>query len=98
MMRWPSGDQPGAGGNVRGITGPTSSAQTTVAPSGGQASQWHTLPSNALPTGEDVFTFPDARVQQVPREAAQAGLTPRDDTELLAALLDLVGARSSVDS
>jgi hypothetical protein len=29
------GDQPGAGGKVRGITGPSSSAQMTVEPSGG---------------------------------------------------------------
>ncbi|GHE13699.1 hypothetical protein [Streptomyces alanosinicus] len=36
LERWLSGDQPGAGGNVRGITGPSSSVQTTVAPSGGQ--------------------------------------------------------------
>ena len=29
------GNQPGAGGKVRGITGPSSSAQITVEPSGG---------------------------------------------------------------
>jgi transposase len=32
LMRWPSGDQPGAGGNVRGLTGPSSSTSRTVAP------------------------------------------------------------------
>ncbi|WP_254858477.1 hypothetical protein [Protofrankia sp. BMG5.30] len=35
LMRWPSGDQPGVGGNVRGITGPSSSAQITVVCAGG---------------------------------------------------------------
>jgi hypothetical protein len=34
-MRWPSVDQPGAGGNVRAITGPNSSAQITVVRAGG---------------------------------------------------------------
>jgi hypothetical protein len=34
-MRWPFADQPGAGGNVRGVTGPSSSVQTVVDPSGG---------------------------------------------------------------
>jgi hypothetical protein len=34
-MRCPSGDQPGAGGKLRGITGPSSSAQITVVASGG---------------------------------------------------------------
>jgi hypothetical protein len=35
LIRCPPGDQPGAGGNVRGITGPSSSAQITVEPAGG---------------------------------------------------------------
>ncbi|WP_234383475.1 hypothetical protein [Streptomyces dysideae] len=60
--------------------------------------QWHTLPWNGLPAGEDVLAFSDARVQQVLREAARAGLTPRDDIELLPLLLDLIGARSPVGS
>src|SRR5436309_1568780 len=34
-MRRPSGDQPGAGGKVRGLTGLSSSRQRIVAPSGG---------------------------------------------------------------
>ncbi|WP_156056401.1 hypothetical protein [Streptosporangium roseum] len=34
LIRYPSGDQPG-GGKVRGVTGPGSSAQTTVVPGGG---------------------------------------------------------------
>ena len=34
-MRVPVGDQPGAGGNVRGMTGPSSSTQMVVTPSGG---------------------------------------------------------------
>ncbi|MFF2308482.1 hypothetical protein ACFVVP_39030 [Streptomyces sp. NPDC058128] len=41
------------------------------------AGQWHTLPWNGLPTGEDVLAFSDPRVQQVLREAARAGLTPQ---------------------
>ena len=35
LLRCPSADQPGAGGNARGVTGPTSSRQRTVAPAGG---------------------------------------------------------------
>ncbi|MEU3317136.1 transposase [Streptomyces sp. NPDC006662] len=62
------------------------------------AGQWHSLPWNGLPTGEDVLAFSDARVQQVLREAARAGLKPRDDTELLPVLLDLIGARTPVGS
>lgn len=34
-MRWPSADQPGAGAQVRGITGPNSSVQMVVDPAGG---------------------------------------------------------------
>lgn len=35
LMRCPSGDHPGAGGKERGVTGPSSSTQTTVEPGGG---------------------------------------------------------------
>jgi hypothetical protein len=35
LMRWPSGDHPGAGGNDLGVTGPSSSTQTTVEFGGG---------------------------------------------------------------
>jgi hypothetical protein len=35
LTRCPPGDQPGASGKVRGITGPGSSAQVTVEPGGG---------------------------------------------------------------
>jgi len=35
LMRWPSCDNPGAGGKNRGVTGPNSSTQTTVEPGGG---------------------------------------------------------------
>ncbi|SFJ86786.1 hypothetical protein SAMN05216275_113106 [Streptosporangium canum] len=35
LIRCPSTDQPGAGGKVRGVTGPSSSAQITVVPGGG---------------------------------------------------------------
>ncbi|MFG2867572.1 transposase [Streptomyces sp. NPDC048338] len=62
------------------------------------AGKWHPLPWNGLPRGEDVLAFSDARVQQILREAARAGLKPRDDTELLPVLLDLIGARSPVGS
>ena len=35
LTRWPSSVQPGGGGKVRGMTGPSSSAHTTVTPAGG---------------------------------------------------------------
>src|SRR5262249_61317791 len=35
LMRWPLRDQPGAGGKVRGTTGPSSSRHRVVEPSGG---------------------------------------------------------------
>lgn len=35
LMRWPSADQPGAGAKVRGLTGPSSSVQRVVDPTGG---------------------------------------------------------------
>jgi hypothetical protein len=35
LTRCPSVDQPGSGGKLRGMTGPSSSAQTTVIPAGG---------------------------------------------------------------
>jgi hypothetical protein len=35
LLRCPSGDQPGAGGNGRGVTGPRSSTPRTVAFVGG---------------------------------------------------------------
>jgi hypothetical protein len=35
LMRWPSVDQPGEGGKLRGMTGPSSSAQITIVASGG---------------------------------------------------------------
>jgi hypothetical protein len=38
-MRWPERDQAGAGGNVRGTTGPRSSRQRVVAPVGGSVEQ-----------------------------------------------------------
>jgi len=35
LMRCPFADQPGAGANVRAVTGPNSSVQTVVEPRGG---------------------------------------------------------------
>ncbi|MFE2729336.1 transposase [Kitasatospora sp. NPDC059327] len=57
---------------------------------------WHTLPWNGLSAGGDVPAFGDARVQQVLREAARAGLKPREDNELLPVLLDLISAHTPV--
>lgn len=53
---------------------------------------WHALPWNALPEGETVPAFGDARVGEVLKEAARAGLGPRTDAELLPVLLDLLDA------
>ncbi|WP_406468951.1 transposase [Streptomyces sp. NBC_01594] len=38
---------------------------------------WHALPWNALPEGEQVPAFGDARVSELLKEAARAGLRPR---------------------
>ncbi|MGA5704556.1 transposase [Peterkaempfera bronchialis] len=61
-----------------------------------RAGTWHTLPWNGLPTDGHVPAFGDARVQQVLREAARAGLKPREDHELLPVLLDLISAHTPV--
>ncbi|MEY9875871.1 hypothetical protein ABH931_005378 [Streptacidiphilus sp. MAP12-33] len=55
---------------------------------------WHALLWTGIPGGIDVPAFSDARVREVLREAARAGLKPLADRELLPALLDLVGART----
>jgi hypothetical protein len=57
---------------------------------------WHALPWNALPETETVPAFGDARVSEVLKEAARAGLRPRTDTELLPVLLDLLAAVTPV--
>ncbi|MEU6472433.1 transposase [Streptomyces massasporeus] len=59
---------------------------------------WHTLPWNALPDGEAVPPFGDARVSEVLKEAARAGLRPRTDAELLPVLLDLLAAVTPVEA
>src|SRR5262249_34953408 len=41
LMRWPSADQPRAGGKGRGTTGPSSSVQLVVEPAGG-LTEWLT--------------------------------------------------------
>ncbi|MCX4775358.1 hypothetical protein [Streptomyces sp. NBC_01264] len=53
---------------------------------------WHALRWNGLPPGDDVPTFSDARVRDVLREVARAGLRPKADHELLPVLLGLVAA------
>ncbi len=62
----------------------------------GHPGHWHALRWNGLPPGEDVPVFSDARVREILREAARAGLAPRDDRELLPVLLELVAARTTV--
>ncbi|MEW1637545.1 transposase [Streptomyces sp. NPDC093801] len=59
---------------------------------------WHTLPWNALPEGETVPAFGDARVGEVLKEAVRAGLRPRTDAELLPVLLDLLAAVTPVEA
>lgn len=59
---------------------------------------WHTLPWNALPDDETVPAFGDARVGDVLKEAARAGLRPRTDAELLPVLLDLLAEVTPVDA
>ncbi|GAA1992810.1 DDE-type integrase/transposase/recombinase [Kitasatospora viridis] len=61
-----------------------------------RAGHWHTLPWNGLPSSGDIPAFGDARVQQVLREAARAGLKPREDSELLPVLLDLISTHTPV--
>ncbi|GAA0333866.1 transposase [Streptomyces blastmyceticus] len=58
--------------------------------------QWHALRWNGLPDGQDIPAFSDARMRQVLREAARAGMKPKDDVELLPVLLDLVAAHTPV--
>jgi hypothetical protein len=62
----------------------------------GHPGHWHALRWNGLPPGDDVPVFSDARVREILREAARAGLAPRDDRELLPVLLELVAARTTV--
>lgn len=59
---------------------------------------WHTLPWNALPDDEAVSAFGDARVGEVLKEAARAGLRPCTDAELLPVLLNLLAAVTPVDA
>ncbi|WP_285567829.1 transposase [Streptomyces sp. RTGN2] len=59
---------------------------------------WHALAWNALPEGEQVPAFGDARVSELLREAARAGLRPRTDAELLPVLLDLLAAVTPVEA
>lgn len=58
--------------------------------------EWHPLRWRGLPPGDDVLAFSDARVREVLREAARSGLKPRDDSELLPVLLDLVAGHTPV--
>jgi transposase InsO family protein len=59
---------------------------------------WHELFWNGLPPGQEVPAFSDARVGDVLRQAAKAGLKPRSDAQLLPVLLGLVAAKTPVDA
>jgi hypothetical protein len=59
---------------------------------------WQELLWNGLPPGEEVPAFSDARVGDVLRQAAKAGLKPRSDAELLPVLLGLVASKTPVDA
>ncbi|MFD4745889.1 transposase [Streptomyces rubiginosohelvolus] len=59
---------------------------------------WHELVWNGLPPGQEAPAFSDARVGDVLRQAARAGLKPRTDAELLPVLLGLVAAKTPVDA
>jgi len=61
-----------------------------------QPGRWHALDWNGLPPGDDVPAFCDARVRELLREAARAGLKPQDDRELLPVLLKLLVTRTPV--
>ncbi|MGW3924048.1 hypothetical protein ACWEA7_32520, partial [Streptomyces sp. NPDC005093] len=59
---------------------------------------WHELLWNGLPSGQEVPAFSDARVGDVLRQAAKAGLKPRSDAELLLVLIVLVATKTPVDA
>ncbi|MBN1171083.1 MAG: hypothetical protein JXA67_02815 [Micromonosporaceae bacterium] len=59
---------------------------------------WHPLRWAGLPPEDEVPAFNDARVRDLLAAAAQAGLRPRSDAELLPLLLDLIGAHIPVDA
>ncbi|WP_424217764.1 transposase (plasmid) [Streptomyces sp. BI20] len=58
---------------------------------------WHTLAWNGLPEDGTVPAFGDARIGEVLKEAARAGLRPRTDAELLPVLLDLLAEVTPVE-
>ncbi|HZO68818.1 MAG TPA: hypothetical protein VFB74_27815 [Kribbellaceae bacterium] len=59
---------------------------------------WHTLRWTGLPADGEVPSFGDARVRELLAQARAAGLQPRTDTELLPALLDLLGGVTPVEA
>lgn len=58
LMRSPSSDYPGAGGKARGVTGPSSSTQTTV--ESGRASVWSPRILDLLGRTQDPRSAPTA--------------------------------------
>ncbi|MFE1411235.1 transposase [Streptomyces sp. NPDC058746] len=58
---------------------------------------WHPLSWNGLPAEGTVPAFGDARIGEVLKEAARAGLRPRTDAELLPVLLDLLAEVTPVE-
>ncbi|MFI8343338.1 transposase [Streptomyces sp. NPDC085639] len=59
---------------------------------------WHCLPWNGMPPEGTVPAFGDARISEVLKEAARAGLRPRTDAELLPVLLDLLAEVTPVEN
>ncbi|WP_328687769.1 hypothetical protein OHA74_54715 [Streptomyces phaeochromogenes] len=58
---------------------------------------WHTLRWTGLPEEGEVPAFSDARVREAMRELRKKGLAPKADTELLPALLELIGGNIPVE-
>ena len=60
--------------------------------------QWLTLRWTGLPAEGEVPAFGDTRAAELLRVAAEAGLAPKTDAELLPVLLDLIGGRIPVSA
>ncbi|MEU1891192.1 transposase [Streptomyces pristinaespiralis] len=58
---------------------------------------WHTLRWKGLPQEGEVPAFSDSRVREAMRELRRRGLAPKADTELLPALLELIGRNVPVE-
>ena len=57
---------------------------------------WHALDWTGLPPAGQMPAFGDASVRDLLKKAAACGLKPKSDTELLPALLELVGSKIPV--